>query len=152
VRGTRGSLSEATSQPFQKKNHRLWRYVNAASLSINILNISQILPTSIKKRSQVDKNTALEQFRCQIAPSSAPGRSPSYAGLDIWCLLADNVAPMIDFRIYRPKMTFPGLIFETLENRKSLQNLTFVYRRALGPSKNGLQYAARKKHEKIMKT
>ena len=44
-----------------------------------------------------------------------------------------------------------GSIFGALGNRRSLQNRTFEYRRALWPSKNALWEGVRKKHENWMK-
>ena len=44
-----------------------------------------------------------------------------------------------------------GTIFGAPGNRRSLQNRTFEYRRALWPSKNALWEGVRKKHENCMK-
>ena len=51
-----------------------------------VQNPSKIFLKSTKKRPQIDENASLERFRRQIAPRSAPGRSPGFGVLGFWDL------------------------------------------------------------------
>ena len=59
----------------------------------NIRKSFELLPKSIKNRSQIDENTFLDRFRRQVAIRSAPRRSLRIGGLDIWRLFGRKWCP-----------------------------------------------------------
>ena len=82
---------------FEKKN---MKYKCRNSDKNHVQNMWEILdnpskfignPSKInQKRSQIEKNTSLERFRCQIAPRSAPGRSPVEKVTGFYSFLGEN--------------------------------------------------------------
>ena len=50
----------------------------------------KIAPKSTPSRSQIDENVPLGRFGSQVAPMSAPGRSPEFGVLGFWMLFGRN--------------------------------------------------------------
>ena len=103
----------------------------------SIQHLSKTCPKSTKNGPKSIKNKSLQHFRRQIAPRSAPRRSPSYGVLDFYRIFCRKWHAKDDF--------------VTPLDPKWLQTRTFEPRSALGPSKNDLWKGVRKKHEKLTK-
>ena len=98
-----------------------------------------------RKSFQNQPKTDPNREKCVLGAFSAPSRG------QVGSRSAPGRRQCDQKSFFRLKMSFQGSILWPLEIWKSLQNRTFVYRQALGPSKNGFRKGVRKKHENLMK-